>query len=64
MKELYNTNDAFRRYVDAYTNKHHITVEEALEHRMVIMVGETYKGKAEVRNNERRTDVEVYRCGC
>jgi hypothetical protein len=63
MKDLYNTNDAFRRYVDAYTKKHHITKEEALEHRMVIMVGEQYR-KAEVRNNERRTDTEVHRCGC
>ena len=63
MKEMYKENDLFKRYVDAYSKKHHITVEEALEHKMVRMVAESYKGKAEVRNDGRRSD-EIHRCGC
>lgn len=35
MKEFYDTNDDFRKYVNKYCNKHKLTVDEALNHSMV-----------------------------
>ena len=35
MKQFYETNKDFKAYVDKYCTKHHLTVDEALEHKMV-----------------------------
>ena len=43
MNELYNTNADFRRYVDRYASKHNISVEEALEHKIVKQEAEQYR---------------------
>ena len=42
---LYETNQDFKEYVDRYSNKHKITVEEALTHALVQEVGKMYKEK-------------------
>lgn len=46
-KELYNTNDDFRRYVDRCANKYSegkpISVEELLEHKLVQAAGDMYE---------------------
>lgn len=40
---LYARNSDFKAYVDKYCVKHQITVEEALQHYLVRMVGQMYK---------------------
>lgn len=35
MRKYYETIPDFKRYVDKYAAKHHLTVEEALEHAIV-----------------------------
>lgn len=40
---LYEQNEDFKRYVDRYCTKHRISVEEALQHYLVQMVGRQYK---------------------
>ena len=47
--ETYKTNAAFKEYVDKICRKHHITVEEALEWKIVKYVEESYKEKANAR---------------
>ena len=42
MKELYESNLDFKRYVDKYCESYGITVEEALEHELVKQVGQCY----------------------
>ena len=60
IEELYKENDAFRRYMDAYTKKHRIPIETAMKHKLVQYVAEQYKEKCEVRNDDGRTDNEVH----
>lgn len=38
--ELFNTNMDFRNYVEKYVIQHHITLEEALKHKMVHNYGD------------------------
>lgn len=40
MRALYETNDRFKTYVDRYSCSREITVDEALTHLMVRIVGE------------------------
>lgn len=47
MEELYSCNADFKRYVDRYAKKytegHHISVNEALTHGIVMQVAEQYR---------------------
>ena len=63
-EEIYKVNADFKRYVDAYAKTHNITVETAMTHKIVKNVADQYRGKAEVRNDDRSGSVEVHRCGC
>ena len=51
MKEFYNRNADFKRYVDCYTKKYNegksISVNEALEHEIVKSVAAQYREKEE-----------------
>ena len=51
LKEFYNRNADFKRYVDSYTKKYNegksISVDEALEHEIVKRVAEQYREKEE-----------------
>lgn len=44
---LYAENEDFKRYVDRYCTKHCVSVDEALQHYLVQMVGMQYKEQAE-----------------
>lgn len=44
---MYAENADFKRYVDRYCTKHRISVEQALNHYLVQMVGRQYKEQAE-----------------
>lgn len=44
-RKLYEENLDFKKYVDAYATKHHISVLEALEHLIVRNVAAIYEGK-------------------
>lgn len=39
---LYNHNKDFRKYVSRYCRKHHVSVDEALQHKLVQEVGLQY----------------------
>ena len=41
---LYNTNEQFRAYVDRYCRKHRLTVDVAIQHRLVINYGDYIMG--------------------
>lgn len=43
MKNFYDTNSDFKDYVDKYCTKHQLTVEVALEHKLVKEVAKYYK---------------------
>ena len=43
MKEFYNHNADFRDYVNSYCKKHKTSVEEALQHAIVLEVAKQYK---------------------
>ena len=49
LKEFYNRNADFKRYVDSYTKKYNegksISVDEALEHEIVKSVAAQYREK-------------------
>lgn len=47
LKTLYNKVENFRTYVDAYSVKHKITVDEALSHKTVQSVSEMYLGEVD-----------------
>ena len=53
LKEFYNRNEDFRKYVNSYANKHNegksISVDEALEHEIVKSVAAQYREKEEAR---------------
>ena len=53
LKEFYNRNADFRKYVNSYAKKHNegksISVNEALEHELVKQVAEQYREKEEAR---------------
>lgn len=49
MRELYNSNADFKRYVDRYCKTYGLTVEEALEHELVKQVAAQYREKEEAR---------------
>lgn len=40
---LYAENEDFRQYVDKYRTKHHLSVDEALQHYLVQAAGRVYK---------------------
>ena len=42
MIDLYLSNVDFKGYVDRYCRKHHVTIEEALEHEIVKYVARYY----------------------
>lgn len=44
---LYAENEDFKRYVERYCVKHRISVDEALQHYLVQMVGRQYKEQEE-----------------
>ena len=50
LKEFYNRNADFRKYVNSYAKKHNegksISVDEALEHEIVKSVAAQYREKA------------------
>ena len=35
MKKYYDTIQEFKEYVDAYCKKHHISIDEALTHKLI-----------------------------
>lgn len=43
MREFYNRNADFKRYVDHYCKQYGLTVDEALEHEIVKSVAAQYK---------------------
>ena len=51
LKEFYNRNEDFRKYVNSYAKKYNegksISVDEALEHEIVKSVAEQYREKEE-----------------
>ena len=47
LKEFYNRNADFKRYVDRYCNQYGLTVDEALEHEIVKHVAAQYREKEE-----------------
>ena len=51
LKEFYNRNEDFRKYVNSYANKYNegksISVDEALEHEIVKSVAAQYREKEE-----------------
>lgn len=49
MKELYNQNEDFKDYVDAYCKKHEISKDEAFSHKIVVNVGEYYSEKSKLK---------------
>ena len=49
MKEFYDSNEDFRNYVDRYCRTYRLSVEEALEHKLVQDVGRHYQELAEGR---------------
>ena len=53
LKEFYNRNADFKRYVYSYAKKHNegksISVDEALEHELVKQVAEQYREKEEAK---------------
>lgn len=49
MKEFYNRNDDFKRYVDRYCKQYGFSIEEAIEHELVKHVAEQYREKEEAR---------------
>lgn len=49
MKEFYNRNTDFKRYVDRYCNQYGLTVDEALEHEIVKSVAAQYREKEETK---------------
>lgn len=36
MKQFYEENKSFKTFVDAYCTKHHVTVGEALKHKVIV----------------------------
>ncbi len=55
MKDLYNRNSEFRGYVDRYCKKYmegkSITIEQALEHKIVRDVAEQYREMEKKQND-------------
>ena len=53
LKEFYNRNEDFRKYVNSYAKKYNegksISVDEALEHEIVKRVAEQYREKEEAK---------------
>ena len=53
LKEFYNRNEDFRKYVNSYAKKHNegksISVNDALEHELVKHVAEQYREKEEAK---------------
>ena len=53
MRDFYNRNEDFRKYVNSYAKKHNegksISVDEALEHEIVKSVAAQYREKEETR---------------
>lgn len=49
MHDLYEKNKDFKGYVDRYCRTYGVSVEEALEHKLVQDVGKQYKEQAESR---------------
>ena len=49
MREFYDRNADFKRYVDRYCKQYGLTVDEALEHEIVKSVAEQYREKEETR---------------
>ena len=47
MRDFYNHNADFKRYVDRYCKTYRLTVDEALEHEIVKRVAEQYREKEE-----------------
>ena len=47
MREFYDRNADFKRYVDRYCKQYGLTVDEALEHEIVKSVAEQYREKEE-----------------
>ena len=69
MKDLYNTNADFKRYVDTYSAQHKHTLEETLQLKVVQLVGEYYRKEAEedehrihVANGQYGTTGSSYNC--
>lgn len=51
MIKLYNVCEDFKEYVDKYSTKHKISVNEALTHKLVQEVAKMYKERMLARNN-------------
>ena len=49
MREFYDRNADFKRYVDRYCKTYVLTVDEALEHEIVKQVAAQYREKEETR---------------
>ena len=56
MKDLYNTNADFKRYVDTYSAQSKHTLEETLQLKVVQLVGEYNRKEAEENEHRIRTD--------
>ena len=60
MKDLYNTNANFKRYVDTYSAQSKHTLEETLQLKVVQLVGEYYRKEAEEDEHRIRVTDEQY----
>ena len=49
MQELYDCNADFKRYVDCYCQSYRFSVEQALRHLIVRLVGQYYREQEESR---------------
>ena len=49
--DLYNKCEDFKEYVDKYSTKHKISVNEAFTHKLVQEVAKMYKERMLARNN-------------
>ena len=49
MRDFYDRNEDFKRYVDSYCKQYELTVDEALEHEIVKQVAAQYREKEETR---------------
>ena len=61
-EHMFDTNKDFRDYVEKYIFKHHITLEEALKHQMVINYALYLKG--DHRDENHLPTETIINCGC
>ena len=62
--DLFNKNKDFRNYVEKYIFKHHITIDEALRHRLVRDYGDYLIERGDEHENKNYLSENKVVCGC